>query len=94
MASKHLVLADNAWIAGNIDLQVGHTVLLPAGAVLEGDEVVMLGDLPAGRLVQGRKPGLARTFLEGTTWAKFLRVSRADFEGRSLYRHLGDPDVD
>jgi Zn-dependent peptidase ImmA (M78 family) len=94
VATKHLVLADATWIAGNIDLQVGHTALLPAGAVLEGTEISVLGDLPAGRLVQGRRPGIARAFLEGGTWAKFLRVSRADFEGRSLYRHLEDPDVD
>jgi Zn-dependent peptidase ImmA (M78 family) len=93
VATKHLVLADTAWVAGNVDLQVGHTALLPPGAVLEGQEVTVLGDLPAGRLVQGRKPGIARAFLEGGPWAKFVRVSRADFEGRSLYRHLEDPDV-
>lgn len=94
VATKHLVLADSAWVAGNIDLQVGHTALLPVGAVLEGNAVEMVGDLATGRLVQGRKPGISRIFVEGTAWAKFVRVSRADFEGRSLYRHLEDPDVD
>jgi hypothetical protein len=94
VVTKHLVLADAAWVAGNIDLQVGHTALLPADAVLEGTAVEVIGDLPTGRLVQARKPGIARTFLEGTQWAKFVRVSRADFEGRSMYRHLEDPDVD
>ncbi len=94
VATKHLMLADAAWVAGNIDLQVGHTALLPVGVVLESDEVSVLADLPTGRLVQGRKAGIARAFLEGGAWAKFLRVSRADFEGRSLYRHLEDPDVD
>lgn len=92
--TKHLVLADTAWDAGHIDLQVGHAALLPIGAVLEGTAVEVLGDLPTGRLVQGRKPGIARAFLEGAPWAKFVRVSRADFEGRSLYRHLEDSDVD
>lgn len=94
VTTKHLVLADAAWVAGNIDLQVGHAALLPAGAVLEGENVTVLGDLPSGRLVQARKPGIARAFLEGINWAKFVRVSRADFEGRSIYRHLEDPDVD
>lgn len=92
--AKHLVLVDNAWTAGNIDLQVGHAALLPAGTVVEGTGVAVIGDFSAGRLVQARKPGLARLFLEGNGWAKFVRVSRADFEGRSLYRHLEDPDVD
>jgi len=94
VATKHLVMTDTAWIAGNIDLQVGHVALLPVGAVLEGTAVAVLGDLPDGRLVQGRRPGIARAFLEGATWAKFVRVSRSDFVGRSLYRHLEDPDVD
>ncbi|MDP3071125.1 MAG: ImmA/IrrE family metallo-endopeptidase [Opitutaceae bacterium] len=93
VATKHLMLADVDWITGNIDLQVGHTALLPADAVVEGGEIAVLADLPAGRLVQAKKPGIARAFLEGREWAKFLRVSRADFEGRSLYRHLDDPDA-
>lgn len=92
--TKHLVLVDTAWMTGNLDLQVGYAALLPAGAVVEGAGIAVLGDVPAGRLVQGLRPGLARVFLEGREWAKFVRVSRADFEGRSLYRHLEDPDVE
>lgn len=94
IATKHLVLTDSVWAAGNIDLQVGHVAILPAGAVLEGNEAVAIGDLPAGRVVQGVRAGIARAFLEGQGWAKFMRVSRADFEGRNLYRHMKDPDVD
>lgn len=94
VTTKHLVVVGTEWIAGNIDLQVGHTALLPTGTVVEGTNVTVVSDLPAGRLVQGQKPGIARVFVEGTPWAKFVRVSRAEFEGRSLYRHLEDPDVD
>lgn len=92
--TKHLVLVDVPWGTGNIDLQVGHVALLPAGAVVEGHHVRVVGDLANGRLVQGLKPGVSRTFLEGKEWAKFIRVSRADFVGRSIYRHMEDPDVD
>lgn len=94
ISTKHLVLTDTAWAAGTVDLQVGHVAILPGGAVIEGDEVILLADLPAGRAVQGHRPGIARAFLEGKDWAKFIRVSRADFEGRNLYRHMKDPDVD
>ncbi len=94
VTTKHFVLVDAAWNPGNIDLQVGHTALLPAGTVVEGTTIKVVGDLPAGRLLQGQKPGIARVFIEGSPWAKFVRVSRAEFEGRSLYRHLEDPDVD
>ncbi len=92
--TKHLVLVDTKWVTGNLDLQVGHAALLPTGAVVEGTSIAVLGDVPAGRIVQGLKPGLARVFLEGGGWAKFVRISRAGFEGRSLYRHLEDPDVE
>ncbi|MDD2762617.1 MAG: ImmA/IrrE family metallo-endopeptidase [Opitutaceae bacterium] len=92
--TKHLVVVDSQWAAGNIDLQVGHAALLPKSIVLEGSHVAVIADLPAGTLVQGRKPGITRSFLEGVAWAKFIRVSRADFEGRSIYRHMEDPDVD
>lgn len=94
ITTKHLVVADSIWTPGNIDLQVGHVALLPSNTVVEGAQVAVLGDLPSGRLVRAEKPGLARVFLEGASWAKFIRVSRSDFQGRSLYRHLEDPDVD
>lgn len=93
-AAKHLIVADRAWSPGTIDLQVGHLALLPRGAVLEGDRVKLVTDLESGRLVQGQMPGISRTFLEGGDWAKFLRVSRADYEGRGKFRHMEDPDVD
>jgi Zn-dependent peptidase ImmA (M78 family) len=94
VTTKHLVVADALWSPGNIDLQVGHVALLPENTVVEGDQVTVLGDVHSGRLIRAEKPGLARAFLEGSQWAKFIRVSRADFQGRSLYRHLEDPDVD
>lgn len=92
--SKHLVVADRAWRQGNIDLQVGHLVLLPRGTVLEGDRAQVIGERDTGLLVRAQKPGISRVFLEGEDWARFLRVSRADYEGRSKFRHLEDPDVD
>ena len=92
--AKHLVVADRAWRQGSIDLQVGHLALLPRGAVLEGDRAQVLGERDAGLLVRGKKPGISRVFVEGSDWAKFLRVSRADYEGRGKFRHLEDPDVE
>jgi hypothetical protein len=93
ISTKHLVIADKAWINGNIDLQVGHAALLPKNTIIEGNEIEILADLPSGRLVRAHKAGISRAFLEGSNWAKFVRVSRADFQGRSLYRHLDDPDA-
>lgn len=92
--ARHLVIVDQAWRQGNIDLQAGHLVLLPPGTVLEGDHARVIGERDMGLLVRAQKPGISRVFLEGQDWAKFLRVSRADYEGRSKFRHLEDPDAE
>jgi len=92
--TKHLLMVDRQWVKGNIDLQVGHMALLPKGTIIEGDAVSIMRHLPAGQLVQGQKPGIARATLEGAEWDKYIRVSRADFVGLSIYRHLEEADVD
>jgi Zn-dependent peptidase ImmA (M78 family) len=91
--TKHLLIVDRHWLNGNVDLQVGHMALLPRGTVIEGGHVAAVADLASGRLVRGLRPGVSRAFVEGCDWAKFLRVSRADFVGRAIYRHMEDPDA-
>jgi Zn-dependent peptidase ImmA (M78 family) len=91
--AKHIVLTDYQWASSTIDLQVGHLAFLPKSAVIEKNAVSIVAELPDGLLVRGEYPGISRTFLEGQEWAKFLRISRADFIGLNKYRHLEDPDV-
>lgn len=90
----HLVIVDRAWTKIPVDLQVGDMAILPKGVTLEGKSVFVVSDHEFGVLVIGRVPGITRAETADGSWSVFLRVSRRDFEGRSVYRHLDDPDVD
>jgi len=90
----HLIIADPYWNAVPIDLQVGDRAILPKGIVLEGTCVTPIASCPLGQVVEGHAPGIGRAESKETKWSVFMRVSRKDFEGRSVYRHLEDPDLE
>ena len=92
--TRHLIVADRAWSNVPIDLQVGDMAILPAQVTVDGTSVYIADSQKIGLLVEGRLPGIARTESQDGSWATFIRVSRKNFEGRSIYRHLEDPDVD
>lgn len=91
---RRLVIADLAWANVPIDLQVGDMAILPGGSKLEGRSVEVSGSHNLGVVVTARRPGVSRATSDDEMWAVFLRVSRQDFVGRNLFRHLEDPDVD
>ena len=88
----HLVIADDLWSDVALDLRVGDVAIVPANANLEGGSVGILGHHELGQLIQARRPGISRAESHDQSWALFIRVSRKDFIGRSIYRHLEDPD--
>lgn len=101
-ASGNLVVADEAWSGRPIDLQVGDTVILPAGTVVEASEgqlaaadfspiqVVEQPHRDTRMLVSAVAPGLGRVVCGD--WAAFVRVSRRGYIGRNTYRHLEGAD--
>ena len=91
--TRHLVIADENWTTVAIDLQVGDMAIVPHTAAIENRNVVAGEAIDRGVLVRAEAPGVARAVARGGQWASFIRVSRADYEGRSKYRHLEDPDV-
>lgn len=92
--APHLVIVDRAWISVAVDLEVGELAILPEDVSLEGQSVSVIDHHSLGLLVEGRIPGITRGETQDGSWASFIRVSRKDFIGRSIYRHLEDPDVD
>jgi Zn-dependent peptidase ImmA (M78 family) len=92
--AKVLVVVDTAWQGRPVDIQVGDHLLGPAGARIEGDCVRVLPQVSPGLLAWGVAPGLSRIEVPGTEWAAFVRVSRREYTGRSMFRHLRDPDAD
>lgn len=93
-AEAHLIITDAAWATVAVDLQVGDSAIIPEHAYTKGDAVSQEGTIPSGKRIEARRPGIARAWSSESSWATYIRVSRKAFEGRSLYRHLEDPDVD
>ena len=92
---ENLIIADAHWSERAIDVQVGDLIQLPADVCQEGDFVRFQEDNQHGRLFCATRQGLLGRFFHPTTgWAASVRVSRNDFTGRALYRHLEDPDDD
>lgn len=89
----HLVLVDSAWKQDlPIDLEVGDGALLTFRARPENDRLHS-EQIVGGCLIIAEKPGLSKVSALSSPWAAFVRISRKGFTGRSIYRHLEDPDA-
>ena len=91
--TRHLLIVDQHWTRVPVDLQVGEMAILPGDVRLEGPAVREVERHKRGSLVEAVVPGIARTETMDGVWSAFIRVSRKDFVGRSIYRHLEDPDA-
>lgn len=93
-SAPHLVIVDDSWSHVALDLRVGDVAIIPASTNLEGGSAAIVSSHELGQLIQARKPGISRVESYDQSLAFFIRVSRKDFIGRSIYRHLEDPDFD
>lgn len=88
-----LLLVDAAWEDVPLDLEVGDTAIVPPGAEVDGRSVKAIEPHPLGVILEAVSPGVSRIFTH-RGWAQFARVARKSFAGRSVFRHLEDPDAD
>lgn len=91
---RHLIVADACWTGVPIDMQVDDMAILPLCARPEGRAAKIVGEHSLGVVIQAQRPGISRFEQTDEKWAVFVRVSRKNYEGRSRYRHLEDPDAD
>jgi Zn-dependent peptidase ImmA (M78 family) len=92
--SNHLVFVDSCWkqeVA--VDLEVGDEVLLTFDATAENDRL-RKQPVAEGTLLLATKPGITKVSADNSAWTTFVRICRKGFTGRSIYRHLEDPDVE
>ena len=88
-----LVLVDLAWKQDiPIDLEVGDGVFLTFQALAENDRLDVQS-VSGGSLFLAAKPGISKVTATDNSWATFVRISKNGFSGRSIYRHLEDPDA-
>ena len=85
---EHLVLVDECWNGRPIDARVDDLILLPSSVEIEGNNTTLVRKFPAGCLVKATSPGIGRATLPHNTWAQYLRVSRKEFKGLAMFRHL------
>ncbi|MDE0069116.1 MAG: ImmA/IrrE family metallo-endopeptidase [Caldilineaceae bacterium] len=81
-----VVEVDSCWTGRAVDVEVDDFIFVRSEAKAEGSCIEPSLDVEHGRLFRAARPGLGR--LEaGAAMSAFVRVSRRDFVGRSLYRH-------
>ncbi|MFN3166412.1 MAG: ImmA/IrrE family metallo-endopeptidase [Phycisphaeraceae bacterium] len=89
---SELVVAGYHWESRAIDLSVGDCCLLPKGTDVEGGKITQRQQLPIGDLYTAQHPGTTRVEHTDSGWAAYVRISRARFSGRNIYRYMEDPD--
>jgi Zn-dependent peptidase ImmA (M78 family) len=95
LQSSYLIIADKKWISKTIDVEVGHHILVPKTAELDSQlGINYISEIPSlsEKIVRVEKPGIIRMFCPESEWAVFIRISRINYEGHSIYRHLEDCD--
>lgn len=91
--SEDLVLVDQQWDSRPVDVREGDLLLMPKRVRMEGRLCRIEGELRGQPLFRAVVPGIARCETP-SGWAAFLRVSRRDYEGRSIFRHLEEVEGD
>lgn len=91
---EDLTLVDTHWSGRPIDIQVGDLIQLPVGVVCEGNCTQLCESGEEALLFRGAVPGVGRFHQPSTGWSTYVRVARRDYVGRSIFRHLEDPDND
>jgi hypothetical protein len=91
--NEELTIVDAHWSERAIDIQVGDLIHLPSGVSSEGNCIHLQEECKSGLLFCGSAPGLGRFHNLSSGWSAYVRVSRRDYIGRSIFRHLEDePD--
>lgn len=87
--SVELLVIDEHWIGRPADIRVNDLLLLPHDANVEGTALATMTS-EHGVLARGAAPGIARLTNRDQSWSLYVRVSRHEYVGRSIFRH--DPE--
>ena len=85
-------VVDSLWTGRPIDVESGDFIFVRDQVVLEGDCAVQVRDTSEGKLIQADRPGIGKLSAD-SGWSAFVRVSRAGFVGRGIFRHF-EEEVD
>lgn len=88
--SEGLIIVDEHWSDCAIDIHVGDILQLPGGVLSEGECIRLHTQDENRSFFSGTTPGKGRLYQPSTGWSAYVRVSRRNYVGRSIFRHLED----
>jgi len=88
----NLIVADQHWVGRSIDAQVGDTILVPVGSQQGATNIKFNKHNGRGDLYDAIAPGIGQIHHLESGWSAFVRVSKRGYTGRSIFRHLDDPE--
>jgi hypothetical protein len=88
----NLTVLDSLGMRGTIDLRVGDHVIAPPGATAISCALAIDGPAPTGVLLRAIRPGLSGIRCGAKPTVGAVRIARAGYVGRAIFRHLEDPD--
>lgn len=92
--STRVIIIDREWEVVPIDMLVGDHVLVWESVAASGTCIVST-DYPGNEVIyKAISPGIVRLHDAQNNWSAYVRVSRKDFEGRAIYRHMEVPEPD
>jgi len=90
--SKTIWIVDRYWTGRPIDIEVGDYVFVRGKSIFEGICMELAEIRVDGILYCAVQPGLGRLD-DQSEWSSFVRVSRKNFVGRSIFRHLEEENI-
>lgn len=90
---QNLFVVDLNWEDRAIDAEIGDSLILPAGVVLEGECAAVRAATASRTVIAAMRSGIARVS-HSSGWCAFLRVMRKDYVGRAPLRFDEEADDD
>lgn len=92
---EDIFVVDHHWTGRAIDIQVGDFILSPGQTTKDDKDCVQFVEQHRqNKLFRGVKPGVGRLYDPKSEWSAYVRVSRREYAGLSIFRHTEDPDYD
>lgn len=88
----HLVVADRCSGDAAIDLRVGDYLLAPPNSAPVNAALKVEAAVTTGALLRADRPGLSGIQSSPDSAIGAVRIARAGYVGRAIFRHLEDPD--
>lgn len=90
--SQDLIVVDEKWTGRAVDAEAEDLILVPIGTEIEGSCLEIVREDSKGTFVRAIAPGCGRFFRTDSGWATYVRVSRREYVGRNMFRHLEEAD--